>query len=426
MSARIKGRFVGAKERACWVGLAVLASTGVANAMMPQVGCDGMDDDEPGITGLGGDNCDDWATALNGLDGVSGVDCGGNYPYLYGDDCDAWATALNKLAGGSHIHCDEAWSSLMVRDGDCPGGSPAPNGTLAALTAILQGPTCKHGDSIPGPKGGGNCTGVCDLGWQGVNCDTPAALPTAHCPPAEAACAADQNCHAIGLDGDNYQLHGCSDALVPNNDWTVYVLSNTSEWQVLARDSNVDESQCKVHPTGVISGTCSPPAPPTAHCPPAEAACAADQNCHAIGLTPIGVDDHTYQLHGCSDSLLPNNDWTVYVLSSNTSEWQVLARHTNVDESGCKVHPTGVISGTCSDPTPPAPPPTPPAPPQCYAAGQCLPAGSDKKDGKTLCCNKKHAKKDENCAHGKRHGKKGFACALSTAPRGRAFEILQQ
>jgi len=255
---------------------------------------------------------------------------------------------------------------------------------------------------------------------------TPPPPPPAHCPPAEAACAADQNCNAFGVFNNNYQLHGCSDALVPNNDWTVYVLSNTSEWQVLARDSNVDESQCKVHPTGVISGTCSPPAPPTAHCPPAEAACAADQNCHAIGLTPIGVDDNTYQLHGCSDSLLPNNDWTVYVLSSNTSEWQVLARHINVDESGCKVHPTGVISGTCSDPTPPAPPPTPPAPPQCYAAGQCLPAGSDKKDGKTLCCNKKHAKKDENCAHGKRHGKKGFACALSTAPRGRAFEILQQ
>merc|ERR1719345_669291 len=186
MSARIKGRFVSAKERACWVGLVVLASTRVANAMMPQVGCDGDDDDQPGTTGLGG------------------------------DDCDTWAAALNKLAGGSHIHCDEAWSSLMVRDGDCPGGSPAPNGTLAALTVILQGPICKHGDSIPGPKGGGNCTGACDLGWQGVNCDTPAALPTAHCPPAEAACAADQNCHAIGLDGDSYQLHGCSDALVPN------------------------------------------------------------------------------------------------------------------------------------------------------------------------------------------------------------------
>ena len=52
----------------------------------------------------------------------------------------------------------------------------------------------------------------------------------------------------------------------------------------------------------------------------------------------------------------------------------------------------------------PAPAP-PPAPPQCYAAGTCLPDGSDKKDGKTLCCNKKDAKDDKKAC-----GKKGVSC----------------
>ena len=88
---------------------------------------------------------------------------------------------------------------------------------------------------------------------------TPPTPQTPHCPPAEAACAADQNCHAIGVYGNTYQLHGCSDALLPNGDWTVYVLSNTSGWQALARQTNVDESQCKVHPKVAISGSCSHP-----------------------------------------------------------------------------------------------------------------------------------------------------------------------
>jgi len=50
------------------------------------------------------------------------------------------------------------------------------------LTAFLQGPTCKHGNPIPGPSGGGNCTGACDKGWQGINCEVPSpptALPGA-------------------------------------------------------------------------------------------------------------------------------------------------------------------------------------------------------------------------------------------------------
>jgi len=103
---------------------------------------------------------------------------------------------------------------------------------------------------------------------------------------------------------------------------------------------------------------CTPPPPPPAHCPPAEAACAADQNCNAFG-----VFNNNYQLHGCSDALLPNGDWTVYVLS-NTSGWQPIAGHVNVDESQCKVHPTGKITGTCSTAAPPPPPPpTPPPPP---------------------------------------------------------------
>jgi len=156
------------------VWLVVLASTGVANAMMPQIGCDGGDNG-----GLGGDDCGTWADALNALDGVSGVDCGGDYPFLYVDPrgatattptCEASASALNKLDGVANISCDAYYGYFTVPGADCPA-------VPVRLTAILQGPTCKHGDPISGPTGGENCTGYpnpsCDSGWKGSNCDLP-------------------------------------------------------------------------------------------------------------------------------------------------------------------------------------------------------------------------------------------------------------
>jgi len=142
-------------------------------AEIPQIGCDG-DDDDPGMTGLGGyEVCGQVAAALNKLDGVSDMQCGGYYPFLYNDqDCDTVAAALNSLIGkGSNISCNDEFGYLAVPQANCPA-------VQAGLTAILQGPTCKHGNPIPGPSGGGNCTGACDQGWQGSNCDSPSP-PTA-------------------------------------------------------------------------------------------------------------------------------------------------------------------------------------------------------------------------------------------------------
>ena len=89
------GWFASSGGLTCGVWLLVLVtklgSAGVANAEMPSIGCDGGDDDKPGMTGLGGGGCETIAAALNKLDGVSGVECGGYYPYLYGGNCIYWA-----------------------------------------------------------------------------------------------------------------------------------------------------------------------------------------------------------------------------------------------------------------------------------------------------------------------------------------------
>ena len=159
-----------------WVWLVAL-STGVANAVMPPIGYGGVDSD-----GLGGGHCESAAAALNQLDGIRGVTttlCGGQYPWLYYDPytggpdaghCEPAAAALNKLLGSNNISCDQAWGWLAVQD---QADGPA---VAAKLTAILQGPTCKHGNPISGPTGGGYCTQPCDRGWQGNNCDSPAPL----------------------------------------------------------------------------------------------------------------------------------------------------------------------------------------------------------------------------------------------------------
>lgn len=150
-----------------WFWLVVaLGTVKVVNAVMPQIGWAGGDDDKPGMTGLGGSGCETIAAALNKLDGVSGVECGGYYPYLFGTSCNTWAAALNKLPNISWVSCDNEWNSLVVPDAHCPA---IPD----RLQAILQGPTCKHGNPVSGPTGGGNCTQPCDAGWQGTNCDAP-------------------------------------------------------------------------------------------------------------------------------------------------------------------------------------------------------------------------------------------------------------
>jgi len=156
----------------CWVWLVAIGSTGVANAKMPQIGCDGPSDLGGG---MGGDDCNLQADALNKLDGVSGVVCGGRYPYLFlplYEKCVTVAATLNRLIGqpvknASNIFCVKGYNFLASPDAD------ANSDDCTKLTALLQGPTCKHGYPSPGPSGGGNCTGACDKGWMGSNCDLP-------------------------------------------------------------------------------------------------------------------------------------------------------------------------------------------------------------------------------------------------------------
>jgi len=163
MSPRVNG--LGAMGLTCmlWLG-----SAGTANAEF-SIGCEG---DAYVGNGLGGDDCDSMAGALNKLDGVSGLECGGNYPFLYRPysytSCSKVLPALNKLVNASHgdanskIFCDGDYAFLYVMD--CS--------VAAKLSAVLQG-TCKHGNAVSGPKGGGICTQPCNQGWHGSNCDSP-------------------------------------------------------------------------------------------------------------------------------------------------------------------------------------------------------------------------------------------------------------
>ena len=100
--------------------------------------------------------------------------------------------------------------------------------------------------------------------------------PTTPCPRAETACTADPNCHAFGVHNGGYQLHGCSDAnaLVPNNDWIIYVHTNATaanqhpatvaatKWAPLPGEINVDEAMCPTHPQDGGLHVCASPGPP--------------------------------------------------------------------------------------------------------------------------------------------------------------------
>jgi hypothetical protein len=183
--------------RACWVWLAVLVSsrTGVASAEMPEIRC------AHGLYVEGNlvvytHTHDDWcgsstacrtvAAALNKLDGVSDVLCFEDQCNLAASTfakCQLVAAALNSLAGVSTatIMCLHYTQTAMWVNTTSPDNCTA---VAARLTAILQGPTCKHGIPISGPTGGGSCAS-CDQGWAGSNCDCisqPWPLPPS-CPP---------------------------------------------------------------------------------------------------------------------------------------------------------------------------------------------------------------------------------------------------
>jgi hypothetical protein len=61
-------------------------------------------------------------------------------------------------------------------------------------------------------------------------------------------------------------MHRSQGALVPNNDWTIYVPTtpNKTDWKPLNERVNVDEDKCPTHPKGGAgSGSCAPAPPPT-------------------------------------------------------------------------------------------------------------------------------------------------------------------
>lgn len=173
-----------------WAWLVALGSAGVVNAKIAEIQCWNanmggewwfVDTNHPAANYAA---CVAVATALNGLEGVSNIVCddstGVNEFRTKTDECNATVTALNKLINCPNkqtnqcVYCGhiEADVTMNYLDGNCD-ESPNGVGLISNLTAILQGPTCKHGNPIPGPSGGGNCTGACDHGWQGSNCDSP-------------------------------------------------------------------------------------------------------------------------------------------------------------------------------------------------------------------------------------------------------------
>ena len=152
----------------CWVWLVALGSAGVANAEIPQIKCFRVNHGGGVQSNLlrtnAGDRCNAVTAAFNKLDEMSGVGCDFGYngyddlSVYAGADCSAVAAAFNKyiaLDGVSGVTC--YYGINLEVDGDC-------DAVAARLTAILQGPTCKHGNPIPGPSGGGACTGECDHG----------------------------------------------------------------------------------------------------------------------------------------------------------------------------------------------------------------------------------------------------------------------
>ena len=81
-----------------------------------------------------------------------------------------------------------------------------------------------------------------------------------------------------------------------------------------------------------------------------EALCTADGACAAFGVLGSQI-----QLHGCA-SLVPNNDWAIYVRAANGS-YARAPGSVNVNESACATHPNTGQQHSCSPPPPPPPPP---------------------------------------------------------------------
>jgi len=157
MSPRVNK--LGAMGLTFWL---LLGSAGTANAAI-SITCDG---DAAFGAGLGGDDCNTAAGALNVIDGVSGLKCGGAYPFLFSfETCTKNLPALNKLvnaSGDAKLFCVNKYDFLAVKQ-NC-------SSVAAKLSAVLQG-TCKHGNPVSTPTGGGICAKPCDQGWTGINCD---------------------------------------------------------------------------------------------------------------------------------------------------------------------------------------------------------------------------------------------------------------
>lgn len=113
-------------------------------------------------------------------------------------------------------------------------------------------------------------------------CAAAASASAAACPAAATACTKDASCHAFGVHGDEFQLHGCATkgALVANSDWTIYVPTDAkkSAFKPLGQKVNVDEDECPAPHPKVQRWRCSsspspsPKPPPKSHPVPAPTA----------------------------------------------------------------------------------------------------------------------------------------------------------
>ncbi len=135
-------------------------------------------------------------------------------------------------------------------------------------------------------------------------------VAAAACPAAAAACAKDASCHAYGVHGTSFQLHGCADtqALVPNLDWTIFVPTDATKraFTPLGKKVNVDEAKCAVHPTttqGHCQSSPSPaPSPPHGHPVPAPT----PRPYESIGSIDVGTLENTIFWWGNKTYVLEN------------------------------------------------------------------------------------------------------------------------
>ena len=85
------------------------------------------------------------------------------------------------------------------------------------------------------------------------------------CAPAAAACKVTTGCHAYGVYGNRFQLHGCATkaALYPNLDWAIFVPTDASKsvFKLLGQKVNVNEAKCASHPMNNTEGLCHQPPP---------------------------------------------------------------------------------------------------------------------------------------------------------------------